>query len=82
MISISERPKEVETRIPPRHWEGNLITGENNQSAIATLIDWTTRYTIIVLLRNKDSHSFRKAIKMAFENIFIFKKSLTYDQGK
>ena len=82
MISISERPKEVETRDIPGHWEVNLIMGANNQSVIATLVERTTRYTIIIPLKNKDAHSVRKAMERAFKNITqSLKKSLTYDRA-
>ena len=83
MTSISERPKEVEKRIIFGHWEGDLIMGTNNQSAIAFLVERTTRYTILIPLKNKDAHSVRKAIERAFKNIpQSLKKSLTYDRGK
>ena len=83
MISISERPKDVESRDKPGDWEGDLIMGKGNKSAIAVLVERTTRYTILVPLKNKDAHSVRKAMERVFKNIpSSLKKSLTYDRGK
>ena len=76
ILSISERPKEVEGRDTPRHWESDLIMGEKNQSAIATLVEWTTNYTIIIPLKNKDVHSVRKTMEIEFDNITLSLKSL------
>ena len=60
--SISERPKEIKYRIIPGYWEGDLIIGEKNKSVIATLVERTTHYVMILPLKNKDAHSFRKAM--------------------
>ncbi len=38
MISIHEQPKEVEDRIIPCHWEGELIIGKDDKSALGTMI--------------------------------------------
>ena len=83
MLSIEERPAEVADRTVPGHWEGDLIMGKYKQSAMGTLVERTTRYTIMVPLKAKDAVSVRKAYVKAMRTLpKEFAKSLTYDQGK
>jgi IS30 family transposase len=83
MLSIEERPKEVEDRAVPGHWEGDLIVGKYKRSAIGTLVERTTRYTIIVPLKTKDAASVREAYAREFQKLpKEITKTLTYDQGK
>jgi len=82
LISISKRPKEVNGRIVPGHWEGDLMIGKNRASAIGTLVERTTRLTLLVPLIEKDSFAVRNAFAKAFKRIpRQFKKTLTYDRG-
>lgn len=82
IISISERPKEVEKRIVPGHWEGDLIIGKEKRSAIGSLVERTTRLTLLVPLKTKDAFAVRKSFAQAFKKIpNQFKKTLTYDRG-
>jgi len=81
-LSIEERPKEVADRIIPGHWEGDLIVGKRNASAIGTLVERTTRMTFLVKLENQDSHIVRKAFAEEFRYLPKgLKRTLTYDQG-
>jgi IS30 family transposase len=84
MLSIEERPAEVADRTVPGHWEGDLILGKYKRSALGTLVERTTRYTILVPLGDKnDAVSVRDAYAKAFQSLPIeLKKTLTYDQGK
>ena len=82
-ISIDERPVEVQERTIAGHWEGDLIMGSMNKSAIGTLVERKTRLTLLVKLPKKDSttvcEAFAKEFNALPENL---KKSLTYDQGQ
>ena len=83
MISIHERPKEVEDRIIPGHWEGDLIMGKNHKSAIGTIVERTTRSVILVPLPAKDAPSVRKAFAKELKTLpSQMTLSLTYDRGK
>jgi IS30 family transposase len=82
IISISERPEEVKDRIVPGHWEGDLIVGKLHQSAMGTLVERTTRLTLLVPLKTKDTLAVGVAFQKAFKKIpKQFTKTLTYDRG-
>ena len=83
MLSIEERPAEVADRTVPGHWEGDLIVGHRNASALGTLVERTTRTTLLVPLRAKDATSVRQAFAREMRTLpQQMARSLTYDQGK
>lgn len=83
MLSINERPQAVADRTMPGHWEGDLILGKHQRTALGTLVERTTRYTILVPLTAKDATSVRKAYAKALRSLpREITKTLTYDQGK
>jgi len=69
MLSIHERPKEVEDRIIPGHWEGDLIIGKRNQSALGTLVERTTRTVLLVPLKNRDAEHVAKAFARVIKRL-------------
>ena len=80
---IEERPKEVEDRIIPGHWEGDLIIGKNNRSALGTLVERTTRTTILVPVKNREAEAVAKAFAKEVKKLpKQMKLSMTYDQGR
>ncbi len=83
MLSIEERPKEVEDRIIPGHWEGDLIIGKNNRSALGTLVERTTRTTILVPVKSREAEVIAKAFAKETKKLpKQMKLSMTYDQGR
>jgi IS30 family transposase len=83
-LMISERPAEVDDRIVPGHWEGDLIVGKNNASAIGTLVERTTNYTLLLHLPHGHSaEQVTTAITEAMAELPpMLRRSLTWDQGK
>ena len=82
LVSIDERPAEVDGRLVPGHWEGDLIIGKDHNSAIATLNERSSRAVIIIPLKSRDARSVRLAMEKEFKSIpDQMKKSLTYDRG-
>ena len=82
-ISIEERPEEVADRIIPGHWEGDLIMGSGNASALGTLVERTTRMTFLVRLKDKGAPAVRIAFGRKFKHLPAgLKRSLTYDNGQ
>lgn len=81
-ISIEDRPEEVKDRKIAGHWEGDIIMGALNKSAIGTLVERKTRLTLLVKLIKKDAASTREAFTNKFNTLpSRIKKSLTYDHG-
>jgi len=82
LISIDERPAEVADRTVPGHWEGDLLVGHANASALGTLVERTTRFTLLVPLKAKDAATVRQAFARELRTLPAqLRRSLTYDQG-
>lgn len=83
IVSIDERPAEVADRTVPGHWEGDLLMGHANTSALGTLVERTTRLTLLVPLTAKDAAAVRQAFARELRTLPTqLRRSLTYDQGQ
>jgi len=83
MINISERPPEVEDRAVPGNWEGDLIIGKQNQTAIGTLVERSTGYTMLLHLpEGYKPEQVRDALAAKIKTLpDSLRLSLTWDQG-
>lgn len=84
MVNISERPAEVADRAVPGHWEGDLLLGSGGHSAIGTLVERRTRYTMLLrLAAGRSAPAVRNALTKRIQTLPTqLRRSLTWDQGK
>lgn len=81
-ICIENRPEHIEERKEEGHWEGDLMIGVKQGSAIGTLVERKTRFTYIVKLANKKSNTVTSAFSKALNSLDDhWRKTLTYDNG-
>jgi len=83
LVLISERPAEVDDRAVPGHWEGDLLMGRLNRTAIGTLVERQTRFVLLIALpRGRSAEAVRAALA---ERILTLpqelRRSLTWDRG-
>ena len=84
MVMISERPAEAQDRAVPGHWEGDLIIGAGNRSAIGTLVERSTRFVMLLHLPGGyGPERVAAAMTQAMGGLpDAIRRSLTWDQGK
>ncbi|MUU79905.1 IS30 family transposase, partial [Winogradskyella endarachnes] len=81
-VSIDLRPKYIELRNEVGHWEGDLIIGKGQKSAIGTIVERKSRYTLIIKLSSRKADEVAKMFSKKLNQLNkIFKKSMTYDNG-
>ena len=83
MTPIAERPAEVATRTVPGHWEGDLIKGARNGSAVGTLVERTTRLVILARMTGTDARSAREGFTKKLRHVpALLRQTLTYYRGR
>src|SRR5512146_1986564 len=83
MVSISQRPAEADDRAVPGHWEGDLIEGRAGKTHLGTLVERSTRFTLLVPLPDgKSAPAVAAAITPVIAALpAALRRSLTWDQG-
>ena len=81
-VYLDERPAEVAGRAVPGHWEGDLVIGKDGKTAVATLVERTSRFLILVPLTGRDSLTVSDAVIAATGGLPAqIRRSLTWDCG-
>jgi IS30 family transposase len=82
MLTIHQRPFAADDRGEAGHWEGDLIIGKDQASAIGTLVERQTRVVRLLHLAHRDSHSLHQALTTRMGDLPPgLLRSITWDQG-
>jgi IS30 family transposase len=80
MVSIHVRPPEIEDRLMPGHWEGDLIKGKANASSVGTLVERTSGYLMLVKMNDATATSAMEGFSAALNGMpLVMRKSMTSD---
>lgn len=86
LLGIHVRPPEIEDRQFPGHWEGDLIKGAANASAVGTLVERSTRWLILVKLPHPNPATAAHVLQAFTDKLCAvaqpMRKTLTYDRGR
>jgi IS30 family transposase len=83
MVSIHDRPAEIDERIVPGHWEGDLIKGARNASSVATLVERTSLFVTLGKMENATADAAVISFSTVLNRIDAQRRlSMTYDQGR
>jgi transposase, IS30 family len=81
-VSIDMRPTHIAQRMEAGHWEGDLMIGANQGSAIATMVERKTRFTYIIKLKNRKSETVTTGFMTRLNQLERhLKRTMTYDNG-
>lgn len=83
MVSIHQRPPEVDERVIPGHWEGDLIKGRRNASAVGTLVERTSLFVTLAKVADGGAQAAVEGFSKVLNRIDAQRRlSMTYDQGR
>lgn len=83
MTLLAERPADVASRTVPGHWEGDLLKGARNGSAVGTLVERTSRPVLLARLEGTDARRACDGLAKKLRHVpAVLRKTLTYDRGK
>ena len=81
-LRIIHRPEEIEGRLVPGHWKGDLIKGAFNRSAVGTVVERKTRYLILSKMRGCTADAALEGFTRQMKRLpAALRKSMTYDRG-
>ena len=81
-LRIIHRPEEIEARLVPGHWEGDLIKGAFNRSSVGTLVERKTRFVVLCRMRGNGAEAALDSFSRQMKRLpATLRKSMTYDRG-